>query len=659
MRNLAALLERHGLRGEVVRVDSLDCDLAAAVPEGKIGLLEFRAYPGARFEEILHEIVGIHCGEVEDLEEFVGQASAILEFLAANGQTEMFRRFVAGELERLSALQGDALLAALSPRSRAYRPDEIVAAAHEAGLECVCGPVDFSATSYALLHRGSHEHDAGADRAAHVDNALYQELGYPSYLHPQLHPDRLATMAWLFGLQPADPQTCRYLELGCGTGHSLIAFANDLPGAQFSGVDFSQGMIEEGRQVASQLGLQNLTLTAADLLADPSPVAGRFDYIVMHGMFSWTPERVRERMLEICRDHLTENGVAYVSFNALPGYLLPAMLRDAAFSPGSKMTSIADAECAVETVRSLPFDELPALRHDLLRPCLENVLQANRQQVIFDEFADINEAYRFSEVCELASAYGLRYVTEAGIENWTTRTLSPAAQQLLANLSEDPVRRMEYRDCLRLTRFHAALFCRAAWSPATSPVADRATQLLVSTRAYPVSAAPEIRGSGRQSFASTEGAEVTLADPFLKSMLQVLHERRPQRMRVPELVRIACERAGVGDVRESTHRLESLMLPFWETGMIDLFWHMPELAVAAGESPLVSPFARLCADAGSQIVPSLLGCASFLDTEADRLLLLALDGTKDRASLSGEFGLDAEELDSKLREFARMGLLLR
>lgn len=130
-------------------------------------------------------------------------------------------------------------------------------------------------------------------------------------------------------------------------------------------------------------------------------------------------------------------------------------------------------------------------------------------------------------------------------------------------------------------------------------------------------------------------------------------------MRVPELVRIACERAGVGDVRESTHRLESLMLPFWETGMIDLFWHMPELAVAAGESPLVSPFARLCADAGSQIVPSLLGCASFLDTEADRLLLLALDGTKDRASLSGEFGLDAEELDSKLREFARMGLLLR
>ena len=142
-------------------------------------------------------------------------------------------------------------------------------------------------------------------------------------------------------------------------------------------------------------------------------------------------------------------------------------------------------------------------------------------------------------------------------------------------------------------------------------------------------------------------------------MLLVLHERRPLRLPVPELVRLACERAGIDDVAGSARRLDPVLLPFWETGMIDLFRHMPELAVAAGESPLASPFARSCAEVGSRIVPSLLGCASFLDTDADRLLFVALDGTRDRASLSGEFGLDAAELDAKLREFARMGLLLR
>lgn len=659
--NIDALLEKHGLAGgEVVRVSSPDCDLAAAVPEGKIGFLEFRAHPGARIEELLQELVAIHCGEVEDLEEFVGQASAILEFLAENGQTIAFRRFVAAELERLSALSGDALVAALSPRTKAYQHHEIVAAARAAGLECVCGPVDLSPASYALLHREAGLHESAAEAAVPLaDNALYQELDYPSYLHPQLHPDRLATMAWLFGLEPADPRTCRYLELGCGTAHSLIVFANDLPDAQFFGVDFSHPMIEDGRQVAGRLGLQNLTLQAADLLVYPDPGAGRFDYIVMHGMFSWTPDQVRDRMLEICRDHLAENGVAYISFNALPGYLLPAMWRDAALSTGRRMTGIADAEAAVRRVRELSFDEVSEERRKLLQPSLDNVTQSNPQQVIFDEFADINEAYRISEVCEMAKAYGLRYVTEAGIENWTARTLSPAAQQLLEDLSADPVRRMEYRDCLRLTRFHSLLLCRADKSPAASPMADRAMQLLVSTRAYPVSATPEIRGPGKESFASPDGAEVALGDPFLKAILQVLHESRPRRLPVPELVRTACERAGLGSVESAAERLAPLFLAFWETGMIDLFRHMPELAHEAGEMPLASAFARICAGGGSQILPSLLGCACLLDSDQERRLVCALDGTKDRASLRAEFQMEAAALDTNLQKFARMGLLLR
>jgi SAM-dependent methyltransferase len=660
MNNIAALLEKHGLEGEVVRLSSPDCDLAAAVPEGKIGFLEFRAYPGARFEELLQELVAIHCGAVEDLEEFVGQASAILEFLAENGQTIVFRHFVAAELERLSTLSGDALVAALSPRAKAYRRHEIETAARAAGLECVCGPVDFSPASYALLYRDPDMlPESCADTNGPVDNALYQELEYPSYLHPQLHPDRLATMAWMFGLEPADPQTCRYLELGCGTAHSLIAFANDLSGARFFGVDFSQGMIDSGRRASTELGLKNLTLTAADLLEYPEAGTGRFDYIVLHGMFSWTPDAVRDRMLEICRDHLADNGVAYISFNALPGYVLPAMWRDVALSGGRKMTAIADAEAGIARIRALPFGELPEARRELLQPSLDNVVQANPQQVIFDEFADINEAYRISEVCEMAAQYGLQFVTEAGIENWTARTLSPAAQQLLTDLAGDPVRRMEYRDCLRLTRFHSALFCRAGRKPATSPRGERAMQLLVSTRAYPVSAEPEIRGPGKESFASPGGAEVALGDPFLKSILQVLHECRPRRLTVPELVRLACERAGLEAVESAAERLAPLLLAFWETGMIDLFRHMPKLAPDAGESPLASAFARICAGTGSLILPSLLGCASLLDSDEEARLVCALDGTKDRASLSVEFGLDVAELDTQLRKFARMGLLLR
>ena len=42
----------------------------------------------------------------------------------------------------------------------------------------------------------------------------YDEVPYPSGAFEQTHPDRLATMATLFGMTPAQVDRCRVLELG-------------------------------------------------------------------------------------------------------------------------------------------------------------------------------------------------------------------------------------------------------------------------------------------------------------------------------------------------------------------------------------------------------------------------------------------------------------
>jgi hypothetical protein len=46
----------------------------------------------------------------------------------------------------------------------------------------------------------------------------YDEVLYPSRTLPQTHPSRLATVAFLSGMQPASIGRCRVLELGSGTG---------------------------------------------------------------------------------------------------------------------------------------------------------------------------------------------------------------------------------------------------------------------------------------------------------------------------------------------------------------------------------------------------------------------------------------------------------
>jgi tRNA G46 methylase TrmB len=117
---------------------------------------------------------------------------------------------------------------------------------------------------------------------------LYDNVPYPSAPYPQTHPDRLATMATLFGMRPAPVERCRVLELGCNDGSNLIAMAYGLPQSQFVGIDLAERPIAKGKATIEALGLTNLTLHCLDLRHMPSDL-GRFDFILAHGVYSWVP----------------------------------------------------------------------------------------------------------------------------------------------------------------------------------------------------------------------------------------------------------------------------------------------------------------------------------------------------------------------------------
>src|SRR5580765_254127 len=103
-------------------------------------------------------------------------------------------------------------------------------------------------------------------------------MPYINKAFPQTHPDRLATLARLFGLQPPDIESCRVLELGCASGDNLIPMAVELPNARFVGIDLSERQIEQGRQSVAALGLANIDLHREDI-ANVDASWGTFDYI--------------------------------------------------------------------------------------------------------------------------------------------------------------------------------------------------------------------------------------------------------------------------------------------------------------------------------------------------------------------------------------------
>ena len=91
-----------------------------------------------------------------------------------------------------------------------------------------------------------------------VEPTSYDVVPYESRCFVETHPDNLANIATLFGLNPPAIDRCRVLELGCSHGSNLIPMASALPGGTFLGVDLSARQIEEGQKKAAELGLKKL-----------------------------------------------------------------------------------------------------------------------------------------------------------------------------------------------------------------------------------------------------------------------------------------------------------------------------------------------------------------------------------------------------------------
>src|SRR3954454_13487418 len=158
---------------------------------------------------------------------------------------------------------------------------------------------------------------------------VYDDVPYSNYPYAQTHPDRLATVARLHGLEPPDPFHSRVLELGCGAGGNLMAMVAATPGLRAVGVDLASGPIAEGKAVASAIGLDDLALRQGDVRELIDGRLGEFHYVVAHGVYGWTPPEASDALLATVAASLAPGGIAYVSYNVQPGGYFRRMLRDA------------------------------------------------------------------------------------------------------------------------------------------------------------------------------------------------------------------------------------------------------------------------------------------------------------------------------------------
>ncbi len=466
----------------------------------------------------------------------------------------------------------------------------------------------------------------------------YEAVRYPGHAFPQTHPDRVAAIATLFGLDPVPPARCRMLEIGCGDGGNLLGMALTLPEASFVGFDLSGRAIDLAQARAAELGLANVRFDEIGI-EDFEALEGSFDYVVAHGVYSWVPDPVRERLLALSAHVLSASGVAFVSYNALPGYRLRQSLRELL---ALEVEGIDDPQQRIAAARRL-LARLSGENEPATAIGAEAAALANRSDALLfhDALADVNDAFRFSDFAARAAGHGLRYLAEADLRDLRTDAWPPDVRATLPPV-DDVLRREQFLDYLKLRRFRQTLLCRAETQPAPQPIAARIASLSVASYARPQAADDE--RPGLVTFEVPGAAQVATEDERTVAALVRLAHAWPAAVSVPELL---------GDEPDPSARrtLCDALLHATIRGLVWPHAHPPALSVRAGERPHASALARLQAREGEPVA-TLRHNSIRVGDELDRRVLALLDGTRDRAALQAELtgfgGLAGGELAERV-----------
>jgi methyltransferase-like protein/ubiquinone/menaquinone biosynthesis C-methylase UbiE len=476
----------------------------------------------------------------------------------------------------------------------------------------------------------------------------YDEVLYPGAVYPQTHPNRLATVAFLRGVEPAPIDRCRVLELGCGVGNNLLGMAFQLPESEFIGLDLAQRPITTGQSRATALGLRNISLHFMDVCDVSLERFGRFDFVIAHGLYSWVPQPVRERILTICRELLNPQGVAYISYNAYPGNHLRDLVRR---MMRFHMACFDDPTDKIGQARGLlKFLTESAPNPDYyiaaIRAQYERVIRYTDEAFYHDDLNEFNQSFYFSEFIHDAERHGLQFVGEASANELQPGKYTAAVMKKMDELKgAKEVVREQYKDFIRGCAFRQTLLCHREIEVAPDLLVERIPKLYATCDAAP----KEERGGENEQvtlFCRPGGAELETKHPLICAALKILWSNWPGAVSFEKLLGPArAEAVGKGFV-SSEHDSEILaeaLSRAYRTGFLNLHVLPYELTNVASERPSISKLARYQLEFDECATNQLHVTMKFPDPLSRRLVQL-LDGTRDREMLARE-----------LLEFVRSG----
>ena len=151
------------------------------------------------------------------------------------------------------------------------------------------------------------------------------EIGYTYGYFNELNPQRLKLAFLNAGL--AFPQVGTACELGFGQGVSINVHAAASV-TRWHGTDFNPAQAAFAQELGSAAGANAQLYDEAFDQFCSRPDLPDFDYIGLHGIWSWISDENRRVIVDFVRRKLKVGGVLYISYNTQPGWAAMGPMRE-------------------------------------------------------------------------------------------------------------------------------------------------------------------------------------------------------------------------------------------------------------------------------------------------------------------------------------------
>ena len=422
----------------------------------------------------------------------------------------------------------------------------------------------------------------------------YDEIPYESNPFFQSHPERLRTIGYLFGMNPAEVSKSRILELGCASGGNIIPIAYYEPNSKIVGIDNSQIQIDFANDEIKYLNLKNIEVKCCSIL-DVNESIGKFDYIIVHGIFSWVPIEVRKKIFEICNKCLTEQGIAYISYNTLPGWNMVKSIRDMMLYHSSFFNNIHDKINQSKVFLNFVGESLEGQNSSYARLLKEEIKILSPQPDSYlrhDHLEDINQPYYFNNFMKEASDFNLQYLADASIASMFLGNMPPKVIEQLKVIN-DIIRLEQYMDFIYNRRFRTTLLCKKGINLNRALNTDDIYKFYLTFKVKPEKDLSNVDLNNNESlkfYYNDSDVSITTVSTSMKAILSVFATNINNPLKFDEVVMLASKKIKVTIEQIKADFLAQAM-QYVLKGLIEINLNKGIYVTTMPDKPKVSPYA--------------------------------------------------------------------